>query len=211
MSFADHAVLWLHLVAAIFTIGPGTAAIMSTPRYIRRQNTLLVGYLYRTTLIYSMAALLTLIFGAVLAGMTHVFGQWWIDVSLTLFVVAFVLLLLIIRDQRTAMTALTAADDTVAAERGESARTAEVARTAEAVRASTEAEPAQEAAAEGQQADATGGPQAATAVASDAQPAMATDPRTGLRLAAVERGRIATMGGVTALIWLVILVLMVWH
>jgi hypothetical protein len=27
----------------------------------------------------------------------------------------------------------------------------------------------------------------------------------------VERGRIAAMGGVTALIWLVILVLMVWH
>jgi hypothetical protein len=27
----------------------------------------------------------------------------------------------------------------------------------------------------------------------------------------VERGRIASMGGVTALIWLVILVLMVWR
>src|ERR1700678_4219031 len=118
MSFADHVVLWLHLVAAIFTIGPGTAAIMSTPRYIRRQNTVLVGYLYRTTRIYSIAALLTLIFGAVLAGMTHKFSQWWISVSLTLFVVAFVLLMLIIRDQRTALTALTTADDTVAAERG---------------------------------------------------------------------------------------------
>jgi hypothetical protein len=32
-----------------------------------------------------------------------------------------------------------------------------------------------------------------------------------LRVAAVERGRIASIGGVTALIWLVILVLMVWH
>ena len=128
MSFADHAVLWLHLVAAIFTIGPGTAAIMSTPRYIRRQNTVLVGYLYRTTRIYSIAALLTLIFGAVLAGMTHKFSQWWISVSLTLFVVAFVLLMLIIRDQRTALTALTTADDTVAAGRGEVARSADVAR-----------------------------------------------------------------------------------
>ena len=29
--------------------------------------------------------------------------------------------------------------------------------------------------------------------------------------AAVGRGRIASIGGVTALIWLVILVLMVWH
>ena len=205
MSFADHAVLWLHLVAAIFTIGPGTAAIMSTPRYIRRQNTVLVGYLYRTTRIYSIAALLTLIFGAVLAGMTHKFSQWWISVSLTLFVVAFVLLMLIIRDQRTALTALTTADDTVAAGR------AEVAPSAAAASPSGEAAQAPEAAPGGQQAETAGGGQPATAVASDARPAMTTDPRTGLRLAAVERGRIAMMGGITAVIWLVILVMMVWH
>jgi hypothetical protein len=211
MSFADHAVLWLHLVAAIFTIGPGTAAIMSTPRYIRRQNTVLVGYLYRTTRIYAIAALLTLIFGAVLAGLTHVFSQWWISVSLTLFVVAFVLLVLIMRDQRTAVTALTAADDTAAAERSGAARSSELARTAEAVHAAEEARAA-EAAPEGPETGAAaGGDQPATTVASEAQPAAATDPRTGLRLAAVERGRIAMMGGVTAVIWLVILVLMVWH
>jgi hypothetical protein len=206
MSFADHAVLWLHLVAAVFTIGPGTAAIMSTPRYIRRQNTVLVGYLYRTTRIYSIAALLTLIFGAVLAGMTHKFSQWWISVSLTLFVVAFVLLILIIRDQRTALTALTTADDTVAAGRGDVAPSAEV-----ASRPSAEASQAPEAAPGGQQTEAAGGEQPATAIASDARPAMTTDPRTGLRLAAVERGRIAMMGGITAVIWLVILVLMVGH
>lgn len=192
MSFADHAVLWLHLVAAIFTIGPGTAAIMSTPRYIRRQNTALVGYLYRTTRIYSIAALLTLIFGAVLAGMTHKFSQWWISVSLTLFVVAFVLLMLIIRDQRTAITALTTADDTVAAVGSETVRSSQAAQ-------------------ESQETEAADGDQPATAVASDAQPAATTDPKTGLRLAAVERGRIASMGGITAVIWLVILVLMVWH
>ena len=192
MSFADHAVLWLHLVAAIFTIGPGTAAIMSTPRYIRRQNTVLVGYLHRTTRIYSIAALLTLIFGAVLAGMTHKFSQWWISVSLTLFVVAFVLLMLIMRDQRTALTALTTADDTVAAVGSETVRSSQAAQ-------------------EPQETEAADGDQPATAVASDAQPAAATDPKTGLRLAAVERGRIASMGGITAVIWLVILVLMVWH
>src|SRR5580700_10292124 len=192
MSFADHVVLWLHLVAAIFTIGPGTAAIMSTPRYIRRQNTVLVGYLYRTTRIYSIAALLTLIFGAVLAGLTHKSSQWWIVVSLTLFVVAFVLLLLIIRDQRTALTALTTADDTMAAERSDTIRSSQAAQ-----------EPQETAAADGDQ--------PASAVASDAQPTITTDRKTGLRLAAVERGRIAMMGGITAVIWLVILVLMVWH
>ena len=195
MSFADHAVLWLHLVAAIFTIGPGTAAIMSTPRYIRRQNTVLVGYLYRTTRIYSIAALLTLIFGAVLAGMTHKFSQWWISVSLTLFVVAFVLLVMIMRDQRTALTALTTADDTLAAVGSETVRSSQSAQ-----------EPQETEAAEAAESD-----QPATAVASDAQPAATTDPKTGLRLAAVERGRIASLGGITAVIWLVILVLMVGH
>jgi hypothetical protein len=137
--------------------------------------------------------------------MTHKFSQWWISVSLTLFVVAFVLLMLIIRDQRTALTALTTADDTVAAGRGDVAPSAEVASL------SGEAAQAPETAAEGQQTGAAGGEQAATAVASDARPAMTTDPRTGLRLAAVERGRIAMMGGITAVIWLVILVLMVGH
>jgi hypothetical protein len=200
MSFADHVVLWLHLAAAIFTIGPGTAAIMSTPRYIRRQNTLLVGYLYRTTRIYSIAALLTLIFGAVLAGMTHTFSQWWISVSLTLFIVAFVLLMLILRDQRTAVTALTTADETMGVVGSDTVRSTEPVQVP-------------------QEAAAAGGEQPTPAVASDEKPAVAiepkTDPRTevktDLRLAAVERGRIATMGGVTAVIWLVILVLMVWH
>ena len=108
MSFGDHAVLWLHVTAAIFTIGPGTAAIMSTPYYIRKQNPVVVGYLLRSTRIYSFASLLTLIFGLILAGMTHKFSQWWISVSLTLFVVAFVLLVIIMRDQRKALAALKA-------------------------------------------------------------------------------------------------------
>src|SRR5271154_6339575 len=106
MSFGDHAILWLHITAAVFTIGPGTAAIMSTPRYIRTQNSVVVGYLFRTTRIYSFAALLTLIFGLILTGMTHKFSQWWISVSLTLFVVACVLIVIIFRDQRKALAAL---------------------------------------------------------------------------------------------------------
>ena len=69
MSFADHAILWLHVTAAVFTIGPGTAAIMSTPRFVRKRNTAVVGYLFRTIRLYSIAALLTLIFGLILTGM----------------------------------------------------------------------------------------------------------------------------------------------
>ena len=133
MSFADHAILWLHVTAAVFTIGPGTAAIMSTPRFVRKRNTAVVGYLFRTTRMYSIAALLTLIFGLILTGMTHRFSQWWISVSLTLFVVAFVLLVLVLRDQRKALAALEAVDRAEA--QVDSRTTAIVATTAEAASA----------------------------------------------------------------------------
>jgi hypothetical protein len=190
MSFGDHAILWLHITAAVFTIGPGTAAIMSTPRYIRTQNSVVVGYLFRTTRIYSFASLLILIFGLILTGMTHKFSQWWITVSLTLFVVAFILLMMILRDQRRALTALDAAAG------------AAVADAVEDIPAPAPADAPALAAADADKPAVTAGTRAAattTAVAAD------------VRLAAVERGRIASIGGVTALIWLVILVLMVWH
>jgi uncharacterized membrane protein len=190
MSFGDHAILWLHITAAVFTIGPGTAAIMSTPRYIRTHNSVVVGYLFRTTRIYSFAALLTLIFGLILTGMTHKFSQWWITVSLTLFVVAFILLMMILRDQRRALAALDAAAG------------AAVADAVEDIPGPAPADdPALAAADAGKPAVTAGTRPAATAAA------VAAD----VRLAAVERGRIASIGGVTALIWLAILVLMVWH
>ena len=133
-----------------------------------------------------------LLFGIIAGQSLHDMTKVWVTASMTLFVVALVLLVLIMRDQRTALTALTTADDTVAAVGSETVRSSQTAQ-------------------EPQEAEAADGDQPAAAVASDAQPAAATDPKTGLRLAAVERGRIASMGGVTALIWLVILVLMVWH
>jgi hypothetical protein len=179
-SFADHAILWLHVTAAIFTIGPGTAAILTTPRYIRKRDTVVVGYLYRTTRVYSSAALLTLIFGLVLTGIEHKFSQWWISVSLTLFVVACVLIVIVIRDQRKALAALAQADEAAAGAREDTDRSAQ-----------TREVPAE------------------TGAAGAAQPAVAG--AGALRVAAVERGRIASMGGITALIWLVILVLMVWR
>jgi hypothetical protein len=201
MSFADHAILWLHVSAAVFTIGPGTAAIMSTPRFIRKRNPVIVGYLFRTTRIYSLGTLLTLVFGIVLAGMTHKFSQWWISVSLTLFVVAFVLLLLIMRDQRKALSALDRAAGAALADGvEESARAADSG-------AAADAGPADSARPAVTEAD--------RPAIGDAEPAARaarlTAAGSGLHPAAVERGRIASMGGVTALIWLAILVLMAWH
>jgi hypothetical protein len=214
MSFGDKAILWLHIAAVVFTIGPGTAAIMSTPRYIRSRNPVIVGYLFRTTRIYAFGSLLVLIFGLILTGMTHKFSQWWITVSLTLFVVAFILLMLILRDQRRAVTALDAAA-------GRPAPASAGGAVADAVEEDVRAD-----AAAADEADATraAAPATGTAAAPAAQPATASapqpaaiaaptaaTPRTDYRIAAVERGRIAMLGGVTSLIWLVILVLMIWH
>ena len=187
MSFGDHVILWLHVTAAVFTIGPGTAAIMSTPRYIRKRNAVVVGYLFRTTRIYSFAALLTLIFGLILTGMTHKFSQWWISASLTLFVVAFVLLMIILRDQRKALRALDAAEGAAAADAVNENVRGQAAATDAARSAAGSAQPA------------AGGGRPVTVAAGDHH------------RAAVERGRIASLGGLTALIWLVILIFMVWH
>jgi signal transduction histidine kinase len=209
MSFGDKAILWLHIAAAVFTIGPGTAAIMSTPRYIRNRNSVIVGYLFRTTRIYALGSLLVLVFGLILTGMTHKFSAWWISVSLTLFVVAFILLLLILRDQRRAITALDAAAGTPVGGMA----------VADNVEEDIRADAAQAAAAAAEAGPVTGAEPAAsasptgtrtgrhTAIAAPPSAARAADQR----VAAVERGRIASIGGVTALIWLVILVLMVWH
>src|ERR1700722_8769792 len=201
MSFADHAILWLHVTAAVFTIGPGTAAIMSTPRFIRKRNPVIVGYLFRTTRIYSFGTLLTLVFGIILTAMTHKFSQWWISVSLTLFVVAFVLLLLIMRDQRKALSALDRAAGAAGADGGEESTRADGAGAAEV----------DEGAADGGQQPLTEAGRPAIGVAQPATGGAQPSARAGLHTAAVERGRIASIGGVTALIWLAILVLMVWH
>jgi MFS family permease len=177
MSFSDHVILWLHIAAAIFTIGPGTAAIMSTPRYIRKRNTVVVGYLYRITRIYAAGSLLTLIFGLIITQLLHDFSKPWVSASITLFIVAAVLLVLIMNDQRKALTALAAAEGA-----------ADTRLRSDDPDKGTEGDGA-----------AAGGDQPGTTAAADA------------KIAAVERGRIASMSGITALIWLAILVLMVWN
>jgi hypothetical protein len=191
MSFNDRLVLWLHIGFAIFALGPVTVAILSTPRYIRARNQTVVGYLLRTTRIYSVLSLGVLVFGLVLAQLKKEFSHPWLTVSMTLFVVALVLLVLIMRDQRKAIAAL------------------ELAAAAEAPAAGAPPAAAQvvPVSAEQQAGDAE--------AATDAEPVPANQPGSpgapAAQVATVERGRIATMSGVVTLIYLVILVLMVWN
>ncbi|MFC6878244.1 MULTISPECIES: hypothetical protein [Actinomadura] len=183
MSTSDRLLLFLHVGFAIFTLGPLTAATMATPRYIRKRDATIVRYLNRTTMIYGLGTLGIFLFGLFLAEGN--FAKVWLSASMTLFIVALALLLIVERDQRKAVRLLEAA-----AEAPAPVPTAPTATDA----------PAEEGE-RGEQAD------AAAKKAAPAAPAAAPDPE----IAQVERGRIAALSGVIALIWLVILVLMVWN
>jgi hypothetical protein len=191
MSFSQRLVLWLHVAFVIFTIGPITLAIMSTPRYIRRRDIRILRYLTTMTFAFGVASLGVLIAGFAVASMIGEEGKWWVIVSATLFIVAVLLLGLIHRDQRHAIRALEASDAETGAGPQAKAETP-----ADGDRAIAEARAASEA--------------GLTAEAAAAQAAGAGEA-SAAHLATVERGRIAMIGGVVSLIWLVILVLMVWN
>ena len=182
MSFTQNLVLWLHLAFVVFTIGPVTLAVMSTPRYIRQRDVRIVRFLRRITVIFAFGSLGVLIAGMALASLKSWDGKWWVIVSATLFIVALLLLGLIVRDQRRAIKAIDEAGPAGPA----GATTTDLDTKAAADRPEDASGSAGEAAAAGQAAIA-------------------------IQVATVERGRIAMTGGVVSLIWLVILVLMVWR
>jgi len=106
MSFTDRLLLWFHLGFVVFTIGPVTIATMSTPRYIRAGNVGVLRYLSRMTRVFGAASLGVLLFGIIAGQSLHDMTKTWITASMTLFVVAVVLLVLIMRDQHRAIVAL---------------------------------------------------------------------------------------------------------
>jgi len=208
MSFPQNLVLWLHVAFVAFTIGPVTLAVMSTPRYIRQRDTRILRYLNRITFAFGLGTLGVLIAGAALASMTSVASKPWVIVAETLFLVALLLLALITRDQRKALKAL---EDAAGGSGGSSPRasTAEVQAPAGSDLVEPDSVPSEDEVA-GSQAGPNGGSGSATAATAAASRPASPAP-TALHTASVERGRIAMMGGLVALIWLVILVLMVWH
>jgi hypothetical protein len=202
MSFTDRLVLWLHIGFAIFTVGPVALAISSTPRYIRRRDVPVLRYLTRITMVFTVGSLLVLVFGIVLGQLDHDYSKPWVTAAATLFVVAIVLLVLIIRDQRRSIKALAPGPFTHAGA-GEAADAADPEGEAGAADepgprvTAGQAESTAEAKPAGGSAGGLARPLAGGATLAD--------------IASVVRGRIAAMGGVVNLIWLVILVLMVWQ
>jgi len=113
-SFTDRLMIWLHVAFVIFTIGPVTIATLSSPRYIRTRNVAVLRYMLRTTRIFGFASLGVLAFGIAAGQALHELSAPWITTAMTLFVVSFVLLLLIMRDQRRAVVALETASESEA-------------------------------------------------------------------------------------------------
>src|ERR1700722_4741075 len=110
-SFPDRLMIWLHVAFVIFTIGPVTIAILSSPRYIRTRNVAVLRYMLRTTRIFGIASLGVLAFGIAAAQSLHKLNSAWITTAMTLFVVSLVLLVLIMRDQRRAVVKLETASE----------------------------------------------------------------------------------------------------
>jgi hypothetical protein len=184
-SFPDRLMIWLHVAFVIFTIGPVTIAILSSPRYIRTRNVAVLRYMLRTTRIFGIASLGVLAFGIAAAQALHKLNAPWITTAMTLFVVSLVLLVLIMRDQRRAVVALETASETEALATANNAPTGD---------------------ARGAQ-DAQNGHEDAP----DVQALPVAPTGRAPQAASVERGRIASLAGIVTLLWLVILVLMVWN
>ena len=199
MSFTDRLLLWFHIGFVIFAIGPVTIATLSTPRYIRARNVGVLRYLSRITRIFGAASLGVLLFGIIAGQSLHEMTKTWVTASMTLFVVALVLLLLIMRDQHRAIIAVEGSLGTAA--EAPAVDAAVPAAGAAAAAAGAVPEGAEPTAADVEPAPAVAAPAGGTATAT----------ATRVNVATVERGRIASLAGVVSLIWLVILVLMVWQ
>jgi hypothetical protein len=220
MTFPQHLVLWLHVAFAIFAIGPVTLAVSSTPRYIRHGDVRVVRYLSRITFVFTIICLGVLIAGMFLAQMLSESAKPWVIISATLFLVAILLLVLIIRDQRRAIKAMEAEEsgtgpagagtDVPAPGAEPGPGTVAAARTVAAAPGQRDpALPGPAAQGPGTQGDTHGVTQGDTHGVPGQ--GMATPKLVPSAIATVERGRIAMAGGVVSLIWLVILVLMIWN
>lgn len=82
----------LHVITAVFIVGPMAVIPMTGLRTLRSGNASAVRSLAKSTALFSWLSLLTVLFGFGVAGMWKIsMGAWWILVSTIAYVIAFVL------------------------------------------------------------------------------------------------------------------------
>jgi Predicted integral membrane protein (DUF2269) len=101
----DQFLLFLHVASAIFLLGPLVVVVSATPRYIRTRDVAVLRFLRRSTFVYATGSVAVLLFG--LARGRHMLDKIWLSASMTLFIVATVLVYtLVYRDQGLAIAKL---------------------------------------------------------------------------------------------------------
>jgi hypothetical protein len=109
MSSSDKILLWCHIAAVMFLLGPLTIATTTTPRYIRNKDLAVLRYLHRTARIFGFGSVLVLLFGL---GIAHKnISKPWLTISMTLFIIGLAMLLFVVEpDTRKAITAIEAGE-----------------------------------------------------------------------------------------------------
>ena len=110
MSGGDKVLLWLHVAAVMFLLGPLTIAMTTSARYLRLGDVAVTRYLHRATRIFGLGSLLVFIFGAAL-GRDHL-DKPWLTASMTLFIVGIILVGVVERDQNKSIRKLEANEPT---------------------------------------------------------------------------------------------------
>lgn len=85
-----------HVFAAILFIGPSTVATSAFPRFADAGGRSVAGALHRISRTYGFGSIAVAAVGLVMAVQQGRFGELWVDISLTLFVLATALLLAVV-------------------------------------------------------------------------------------------------------------------
>jgi len=100
-------VLVLHLLTVVFVVGPVVLTSMQSARHVRAGQVTALRAAARTTRLYGLATVATVLLGSAMIGLGDVGGQWefsqaWISASYTLWLVATVLTLVVVVPAQTA-------------------------------------------------------------------------------------------------------------
>jgi len=110
-------VLTLHLLSVAFLVGPAAVAAATSTRHVRAGRAEALRDAGRTTRLYTLATVVTVVLGSAMVGLGDIGGQWslgqaWISASYALWFVAVALTLaLVVPAQVKAADALEAGQD----------------------------------------------------------------------------------------------------